>query len=151
MARSGTEEVGAPAPTSRSMARSIGALCAAGGALAIVRAAITHFDGQHAALAGGAAVLALGVLLVLGVGDRLAPRWFHLVLASVQLAITVAYASGGDPSSDVRLFYLWTAPVACTFFLPATRSITSPSPERSSAAHSSSSTHRSARRCRCGR
>ncbi len=107
-------------PSSRLMARSIGVLYTLGAILAIVWVELPHAARAHDRIVLCVAALALagGVLLTTGLGDRLDTRWFHVLVAGVQVLIAVGYVSGADPANDLRLFFVWVAPVACFFFSP---------------------------------
>jgi diguanylate cyclase (GGDEF)-like protein len=118
MARDGTGTVSAPSPSSRTLARSVGALCTAGATLEILRAAVHDGPRDHLVLTGAVGILVIGVLLGVGLGDHLPRQRFHLVLLGIELVIGAGYAVGGDPASDLRLFFVWTVPVACCFLLP---------------------------------
>ncbi len=102
----------------RVMARSIGALYTCGALLAFAWLALPHAGraGDRVVSALAAATLGLGVLMLLGATDRLPYRAFHVILALIQVVISVGYAATGDPSSEMAMFYAWATPCAAFFF-----------------------------------
>ncbi|QWZ06660.1 bifunctional diguanylate cyclase/phosphodiesterase [Nocardioides panacis] len=100
------------------MARALGVLYLAGGSLAIVWTVLPRpgATGSGVVLTMALLAVALGGCLVLGPTDGL-PTWaLHLILAVIQVVISVAYVAAGDPGNDLRLFYAWATPYAAFFF-----------------------------------
>jgi diguanylate cyclase len=62
--------------------------------------------------------LGAGIGLYAGALDGLRPRAFHAVIAMMQVVITLAYVAPNDAGNDLRLFLIWTTPVAAFFFRP---------------------------------
>ena len=118
MARDGTATISAPSSSSRTLARSIGALCTAGATLEILRAAVHDGPRDHLVLTGAVGILVIGVLLGVGLGDHVTRSRFHLILLGIELVIAGGYAVGGEPTNDLRLFFVWTVLVAGWFLLP---------------------------------
>ncbi len=99
------------------MARSLGALYLCGSLVGFAYLLLPH-PGVRDSVAATMAVLALliGACLACGLADR-APRWsFHVVIAVIQLVVTIAYVAQQEPLSDARLFYLWATPFAAALF-----------------------------------
>ncbi len=119
-----TADVGAtsrgPGPallSTRLMTRSLGALYICGALVAHAYLLLPH-PGIRNGVATTMATLALliGAVFASGVADRI-PRWsFHVVIAVIQLVVTVAYVAQQEPLSDARLFYLWATPFAAALF-----------------------------------
>ena len=100
------------------MARALGHLYAAGGILAIVWTVVPHAQDSGDPIVVAMALLAvtLGLTLIWGPTDRL-PHWtFHVVIAAIQVVISVGYVAAGPAANDIRLFYAWATPYAAFFF-----------------------------------
>src|SRR5262245_36909773 len=104
--------------TSRQMARALGVLYSAGALLAMVWVLLPHGDetGDGVVLAMAAVALAFGLAMLAGVADGLPLSRFHIVIGLIQVVITIGYVATGDPTSDIRFFYLWATPYAVFFF-----------------------------------
>jgi diguanylate cyclase (GGDEF)-like protein len=112
------EEIGMM--SSRLMARLLGAVFTVGSTLAIVWTELPHENhrGDRMVLAMAALALALGVVLSIGLVDRARTSCFHVLLAGIQVVITVAFVAVRQPGNDIGLFYLWATPLAALFFRP---------------------------------
>ena len=110
----------AASPTSRQIARWLGIMYVAGATLTLAWVAVTHESREGDAIVASLAFVALGagIGLYAGVLDGLRPRAFHAVIAMMQVVITLAYVAPDDASNDLRLFLIWTTPVAAFFFRP---------------------------------
>jgi diguanylate cyclase (GGDEF)-like protein len=100
------------------MARALGVLYGCGGSLALVWTWLPHRQegGDPLVVAMALTAIVLGLVLVLGPTDRL-PMWtFHLIIAVIQVVISVAYVAVGTPTNDIRLYYAWATPYAAFFF-----------------------------------
>ncbi|MDQ1601114.1 MAG: hypothetical protein QOD68_2588 [Actinomycetota bacterium] len=100
------------------MARALGVLYGCGGSLALVWTELphSHQGGDRVVVAMALTAIALGLVLVFGPTDRL-PMWtFHLIIAVIQVVISVAYVAVGTPTNDIRLYYAWATPYAAFFF-----------------------------------
>jgi diguanylate cyclase (GGDEF)-like protein len=100
------------------MARALGLLYVAGGALALVWTRLPHGARSGDAVVALMAVVALllGVGLLTRVAERLPVAAVHTVLVTIQLVIAVAYAAAEDPGNDIRLFFVWATPFAALYF-----------------------------------
>lgn len=100
------------------MARALGLLYVAGGALALVWTRLPHGDRSGDTVVALMAVVALlmGAGLLTRVAERLPVAAVHTVLAAIQLVIAVAYAAAQDPGNDIRLFFIWATPFAALYF-----------------------------------
>ncbi|MGN6331738.1 MAG: putative bifunctional diguanylate cyclase/phosphodiesterase [Motilibacteraceae bacterium] len=100
------------------MARALGLLYVAGGALALVWTRLPHGDRSGDAVVALMAVVALllGGGLLTRVAERLPVAAVHTVLVAIQLVIAVAYAAAEDPGNDIRLFFVWATPFAALYF-----------------------------------
>ncbi|MEO7397965.1 MAG: bifunctional diguanylate cyclase/phosphodiesterase [Ilumatobacteraceae bacterium] len=107
-------------PNTQLIARWIGTVYVVGASIAIIWTLIPHAQTSGDTVVRAMAALALvsGVVLVAGGADRCPPWAFHIVLASVQLVITIGYVAVPDPGNDTRLFYIWATPIAAFFFRP---------------------------------
>jgi len=100
------------------MARSLGALSVAGSSLVLLWVALPHADDrgdrwiQLAALVG---LLIAGGLLS-GSADRLPRVWFHVVIAGIQIFVTMTYLGAHNYDGELLLFYSWVTPFAALFF-----------------------------------
>ncbi len=103
--------------TSGSLPRTLGFLYSSGAVVALVWSALPHSpdDGDHVVIVMALLALALGAGLV-RCGQRLKAWMLHAALALIQVVIGVAYVAEGDPSCDVRLFFLWATPYAALHF-----------------------------------
>jgi hypothetical protein len=101
------------AAVSGSLPRTLGFLYSSGAAVALLWTALPHSPDR-----GDGVVVVMALLaLVLGgalvrCGPWLAEWLLHLALGGIQLVIGIAYVAGGDPTGDVRLFFLWATPYA---------------------------------------
>ena len=107
-----------PALSPAWMARTLGVLYASGATLALVWTLLPHDDhaGDGVVVAMAVLALAMGLTMALGPTNRL-PMWsFHVVIALIQLVISIAYVAVGSPGNDIGLFYAWATPYAAFFF-----------------------------------
>lgn len=100
------------------LARWLGRVYIAGGAVAVAWTLVPHRPGTGDSTVMLMAVLAIlgGVAMLAGLTDSLRMGMFHFIIAAVQMAITVGYVAVPDPSNDARLFYIWATPIAAFFF-----------------------------------
>ena len=99
------------------LGRVLGTLYGCGGTLALLWTLVPHRHdgGDRVVVAMALLAIALGVVLRARAGAL--PAWsLHAALAVIQLVIGTAYAAEADPASDVRLFFLWAAPYAASYF-----------------------------------
>jgi diguanylate cyclase (GGDEF)-like protein len=123
--RAGPEPWHSPTLSTRQVSRTLGAACASGATLALVWSLLNRDLPESRALIPvlALAVLALGLSLLSGMGDRL-PLWgFHLSIATCQLGITVGYVAANSPTNDLRWFYVWGAPLAALFVRRSTAAL----------------------------
>ncbi len=106
--------------TARQIARWLGAVYVLGALTAYAWVAVPHTHQAGDGLVRSMATISLlgGAMMIGGYADRIRPSMVHLVLAGVQLIITISYIAIADPGNDVRLFYIWATPVAAIFFRP---------------------------------
>jgi len=108
------------ATNARHMARWIGTIYVVGAVIAGVWTLIPHADnsGDRFVLAMAGLALVGGVILLSGATEDIAETDFHIVIAALQLVITVAYVAVPEPGNDARLFYIWATPIAAFYFRP---------------------------------
>jgi diguanylate cyclase (GGDEF)-like protein len=107
-----------PTLTNRQVTRSLGMACVLGAALAAGWALLPHAvpTGRPVVLLLAAGSFVLGVAMLRGVADRM-PWWGrHVAVAGSQVAVAVAFVAVADPTSDLRWFFVWGAPLV-TFFV----------------------------------
>ena len=102
----------------RWMARALGALYVGGGALALVWVVLPApagaGEGTVAAMASIA--VAMGAVMVAGLSDRAPPLFFHVVVAVIQLVITVGFVAADDATGGLSSFYVWATTYAWLLF-----------------------------------
>jgi len=120
MALSGTRSGQPETPAPRLVARAIGAIFSIGGTLAVIWTMLPHAStgGDRVVLAMAALGLAPGVVMATGIADAMPPVVFHATIVLIQVVITVGYTAASAPTNDLRLFYLWTVPLAAFAFRP---------------------------------
>jgi len=120
MALSGTRTGRPETPATRLVARAIGAIFSVGGTLAVIWTMLPHPNthGDRVVLAMASLALAVGVVMSTGIADSMRLAGFHLTIGLIQVVITVGYVAAAVPTNDLRLFYLWTLPLAGFAFRP---------------------------------
>jgi hypothetical protein len=91
------------------MARALGVLYGCGGSLVLVWTELPHAHqgGDPVVVAMALTAIALGLVLVLGPTQRL-PMWtFHLIIAVIQVVISVAYVAVVTARFVFRVGYGW--------------------------------------------
>ena len=107
-------------PNALQMARWIGTIYVVGAFVAGIWTVIPHSEhsGDRFVLAMAGLALIGGLILLSGITEDIAETDFHIVLAALQVVITVAYVAVPDPGNDARLFYIWATPIAAFYFRP---------------------------------
>jgi len=102
------------------MARWIGTIYVVGAVVAGIWTLIPHAErtGDRFVLAMAGLALIGGLILLSGATEDIAETDFHIVLAALQIVITVAYVAVPDAGNDARLFYIWATPIAAFYFRP---------------------------------
>lgn len=100
-----------------SLSRTLGLLSFTGGLVALVWSVLPREPDQADDVVVAMALLALliGAGLVRA-GGRLSGRLLHAALGVIQVLIGTAYLAVGDPSCDLRLFFLWSTLYAALHF-----------------------------------
>ena len=105
------------ATPSGSLPRTLGCLYSSGAVVAFLWTALPHVPdrGDDVVVVMAVLALVLGIVLV-RYGQWLPTGLLHLALGLIQVVIGIAYVAGGDPSGDIRLFFLWATPYAALHF-----------------------------------
>ena len=100
-----------------SLPKILGCLYASGALVALVWTALPHSpdDADDVVIVMALLALALGAGLV-RYEEQLQAWMRHSALALIQVVIGIGYVAEGDPSCDVRLFFLWATPYAALHF-----------------------------------
>ena len=100
-----------------SLPKILGCLYASGAVVALVWTALPHSpdDADDVVIVMALLALALGAGLV-RYEEQLQAWMRHSALAVIQVVIGVGYVAEGDPTCDIRLFFLWATPYAALHF-----------------------------------
>jgi diguanylate cyclase (GGDEF)-like protein len=107
-------------PNSQKIARWVGSVYVVGAVVALIWTIIPHPDhaGDKLVVAMAGMALIGGLTMLSGAVDEVAEADFHLVLAALQVVITLGYVAVPGANNDARLFYMWATPIAAFFFRP---------------------------------
>ena len=104
-------------PPSGSLPRTLGYLYSSGALVALTWSVLPHRPDRGDDVVVVMALLALGLGVALVRWGQWLPAWLlHAALGGIQVVIGVAYVAEGDPSCDIRLFFLWATPYAALHF-----------------------------------